>query len=129
MWLKRSLTCEGLPLARAARSPAPLSIPPPLPRPQNFPGYDAPVAGPAMMAQIRGQAERFGATVVERDCAALPDLAAGPPFRVVGAGGAGETVTADSLIIATGAEARAERRRAARARRAGSGVAARSGSG
>ena len=79
---------------------------------ENFPGYEASVAGPEMMGQLRRQAERFGAAIVEEDCAALPRLADGPPFAVEiaggsrGGGGGARRVTADALVIATGAEAR-----------------------
>ena len=68
---------------------------------ENFPGYAQSIGGPEMMADLRQQAERFGAEVRERDVACV-DLSR-RPFRLEVSGGA--TVSADALIIATGAEA------------------------
>mmetsp|Transcript_17552 Transcript_17552/g.51370 ORF Transcript_17552/g.51370 Transcript_17552/m.51370 type:complete len:342 (-) Transcript_17552:79-1104(-) len=68
---------------------------------ENFPGYSEPIGGPEMMADLRRQAERFGAEVVEKDVAAV-DLSA-YPFHV--SYGFEETVAARAVIITTGARA------------------------
>jgi thioredoxin reductase (NADPH) len=58
--------------------------------------------GPALMADMRKQAERFGATFVSQDVDEV-DLTNGSPFTVkVG----GDTYRARSVIISTGAKAR-----------------------
>ena len=68
---------------------------------ENFPGFEAPIPGPQLMAQMRAQAVRVGAEIMS-DVVGAVDLSS-RPFRVTLGGGelAGET-----LIIATGAEAR-----------------------
>jgi len=68
---------------------------------ENFPGFRNGVMGPDLMAEMRAQAERFGADIVAGDVTSV-DLSA-RPFRVV----TGEaTHAAKALIIATGASAR-----------------------
>jgi thioredoxin reductase (NADPH) len=68
---------------------------------ENYPGYADGILGPAMMADFRRQAERFGAEFVTDDVTRV-DLSE-RPFRVyVG----DEERRADSVIIATGASAR-----------------------
>lgn len=68
---------------------------------ENFPGFRNGIMGPELMAEMRAQAERFGAEIVQSDVTAV-DLSV-RPFRVT----ADATVyTANALIIATGASAK-----------------------
>ena len=68
---------------------------------ENFPGFRDGIMGPELMAEMRAQAERFGAEIVAGDVTAV-ELAA-PPFVVrVGE----QAHEARSLIISTGASAR-----------------------
>jgi thioredoxin reductase (NADPH) len=68
---------------------------------ENYPGYADGVLGPAMMADFRRQAERFGAEFVTDDVTRV-DLSQ-QPFRVY----IGDVEhRADSVIVATGASAR-----------------------
>jgi len=68
---------------------------------ENYPGYADGVLGPAMMADFRRQAERFGAEFVTDDVTRVDFTEA--PFRVfVGE----EEHRADAVIVATGATAR-----------------------
>jgi thioredoxin reductase (NADPH) len=68
---------------------------------ENYPGYADGILGPAMMADFRRQAERFGAEFVTDDVTRV-DLSE-HPFRVyVG----DEEQRADAVIVATGASAR-----------------------
>jgi thioredoxin reductase (NADPH) len=68
---------------------------------ENYPGYTEGVLGPAMMADFRRQAERFGAEFLTDDVSRV-DFSE-PPFRVyVG----DDEYRADAVIVATGASAR-----------------------
>ncbi len=68
---------------------------------ENFPGHRDGIMGPDLMAEMRAQAEKFGAEFVQQHVAAV-DLA-GPPFLVK----TDEAeFTSRTLIIATGASAR-----------------------
>ena len=68
---------------------------------ENYPGYPDGVLGPAMMADFRRQAERFGAEFLTDDVTRV-DFSQ-PPYRVwVGSG----EYRADAVIVATGASAR-----------------------
>jgi thioredoxin reductase (NADPH) len=68
---------------------------------ENYPGYADGVLGPAMMADFRRQAERFGAEFVTDDVTRV-DFSE-RPFRIyVG----GDEHRAESVIVATGASAR-----------------------
>ncbi len=69
---------------------------------ENFPGFPEGVLGPDLMAKIRAQAERFGTTTIF-DAATGVDLSS-RPFRVTT--GDHGVVTADALIVATGASAK-----------------------
>ena len=68
---------------------------------ENFPGFRNGIMGPDLMAEMRAQAERFGADIIAGDVSSV-DVSA-RPFRVVAEGTA---YTAKALIIATGASAR-----------------------
>jgi thioredoxin reductase (NADPH) len=68
---------------------------------ENFPGFRNGIMGPDLMAEMRAQAERFGADIIAGDVASV-DVSA-RPFRVVAEG---TTYTTKALIIATGASAR-----------------------
>jgi len=68
---------------------------------ENYPGYADGVLGPAMMADFRRQAERFGAEFVTDDITGV-DFS-GRPFRAyVG----DDEYRAEAVIVATGASAR-----------------------
>ena len=67
---------------------------------ENFPGFKDPLAGPELMAAMRAQAQRVGAEIVV-DAVEEVDLSS-RPFKVKMSSRA---VAADSVIIATGAEA------------------------
>ena len=68
---------------------------------ENFPGFKDGILGPDLMANMRGQAERFGAEIMRGRVSAV-DLKASP-IRLTTDQGVIETKT---LIIATGASAR-----------------------
>src|SRR3954463_1769816 len=72
---------------------------------ENFPGFPGGVMGPMLMASFREQAERFGAEL-QTVKASRVDFS-GPPFGVwVGDPDAAEpTHRAQSIIVATGAQA------------------------
>ena len=69
---------------------------------ENFPGWPEGITGPELMANMRAQAERFGAELLTAKVAKL-DLTAGTPFKVWVGDGAEPDYTADALIVATGA--------------------------
>lgn len=68
---------------------------------ENFPGHRDGIMGPDLMAEMRAQAERFGAEIVQSHVTAV-DLSS-RPFTVTTADG---EYKAHSLIVATGASAR-----------------------
>ena len=68
---------------------------------ENFPGFRNGIMGPDLMTEMRAQAERFGAEIIQGDVKTV-DLSS-RPFRVVAEGA---TFTAKALIIATGASAK-----------------------
>jgi thioredoxin reductase (NADPH) len=68
---------------------------------ENFPGFRNGILGPDLMAEMRAQAERFGARIIAGNVTSV-DLSS-RPFRVVAEDGA---YSAKALIIATGASAR-----------------------
>ena len=68
---------------------------------ENYPGFRDGILGPALIGEMRAQAERFGTEIVQGDVTAL-DLQ-GPPFRITTSDGVHET---RALILATGASAR-----------------------
>ena len=69
---------------------------------ENYPGFAEPIEGPWLMEQMQKQAEHVGAKLIA-DYIVSADLSK-RPFRLVGDGGA--VYTCDTLIIATGAQAR-----------------------
>jgi thioredoxin reductase (NADPH) len=68
---------------------------------ENFPGHREGIMGPELMAEMRAQAEKFGAELVQGDVASV-DLCAQP---IVVKTGEAEYLS-KTLIIATGASAR-----------------------
>jgi thioredoxin reductase (NADPH) len=67
---------------------------------ENYPGFPHGIQGPELMQQFREQAERFGATMIEKDVTRV-DFSE-RPFRMwVG----DDEYRADAVIIATGASA------------------------
>jgi len=68
---------------------------------ENFPGFRNGIMGPDLMAEMRAQAERFGADIITGDVTGV-DLSS-RPFRVVTEDA---TFTAKAVIVATGASAR-----------------------
>jgi len=69
---------------------------------ENYPGFADVVQGPWLMEQMRAQAEHVGTKMVSDHIMAV-DLSS-RPFKLQGDGG--DTYTCDSLIIATGAQAK-----------------------
>ena len=69
---------------------------------ENWPGFRDGIMGPDLMAEMRAQAERFGAEIIQGNVNSV-DLKQ-RPFPIALADG--RTVLADALIIATGASAR-----------------------
>jgi thioredoxin reductase (NADPH) len=69
---------------------------------ENYPGFAGVIQGPWLMEQMRAQAEHVGA-VVFGDLAVKADLGR-RPFECVG--DSGDIYSGDTLIIATGAQAR-----------------------
>jgi thioredoxin reductase (NADPH) len=71
---------------------------------ENYPGFTDGIAGPELMAVMRAQAARFGATYLTEKVSRV-DLSGGSPFGLwIGDPGAPEpTYRARALIVATGA--------------------------
>lgn len=69
---------------------------------ENFPGYPEGITGPELMEDLRKQAERFGADI--RSAIAIKTDLSKRPYHV--SFDNGDEVTADTLIIATGATAK-----------------------
>jgi len=68
---------------------------------ENFPGFSEGVQGPELMQEMRKQAERFGAEILEEDVEAV-DFAR-KPFQIKAGG---RIFTANAVIIATGSSAK-----------------------
>ncbi|MFI5035684.1 MAG: thioredoxin-disulfide reductase [Acidimicrobiales bacterium] len=68
---------------------------------ENFPGFPTSITGPELMAHMRAQAERFGAELRVTKVARL-DVGQ-RPFRAWLTGDVEPSVTADAVILATGA--------------------------
>lgn len=69
---------------------------------ENYPGFAGPIQGPWLMEQMQAQAVHVGATI-EQDVITSVDFSR-RPFRCVG--DSGTTYLAESIVIATGAQAR-----------------------
>ncbi len=69
---------------------------------ENYPGFAEPIQGPWLMEQMRAQAEHVGAAVIQ-DVITKVDLSARP---IRAEGDSGDVYEAESLVIATGAQAR-----------------------
>ena len=69
---------------------------------ENYPGYAKAIQGPWLMEQMQAQAEHVGARILQ-DTIVSADLSR-RPFTMVG--DSGDTYSGDTLIIATGAQAR-----------------------
>lgn len=68
---------------------------------ENFPGFRNGIMGPALITELRAQAERFGAEMRDRDVTAV-DFSH-RPFTVTAGN---EVEYADSVVVATGAAAK-----------------------
>jgi thioredoxin reductase (NADPH) len=68
---------------------------------ENWPGFRDGIMGPDLMAELRAQALRFGAEIVQGDVSSV-DVSARPFTLTV----SGKTYTAQALILATGASAK-----------------------
>lgn len=68
---------------------------------ENYPGFQDGIVGPALMAEMRAQAERFGAEMRDQDVTAV-DLSQ-RPFKVISDD---EVEYAQAVIVATGASAK-----------------------
>lgn len=69
---------------------------------ENFPGFARAIQGPSLMEQMRQQAEHVGAAIV-CDTITSVDLSRTP---IVAEGDSGDVYLGDTLIVATGAQAR-----------------------
>ena len=69
---------------------------------ENFPGFPEGIQGPDLMDKMRGQAERFGATVITQDVTKVDFKKKTFSLET----GSGKTYAARSVIIATGAAAK-----------------------
>jgi thioredoxin reductase (NADPH) len=68
---------------------------------ENFPGFATAIQGPALMQEMRMQAERLGAKIVDEDVDAV-DFTRKPFQLAVGT----RTYTAEAVIVATGSSAK-----------------------
>ena len=68
---------------------------------ENYPGFSKAVQGPNLMQEMRKQAERFGAEIIDQDVESV-DFER-KPFRLIADG---NTYTAKAVIIATGSSAK-----------------------
>ncbi|KAJ3324910.1 thioredoxin-disulfide reductase [Boothiomyces sp. JEL0866] len=73
---------------------------------ENFPGFPEGLSGPELMDKMKAQSEKFGTTVISETISKV-DLTT-KPFRLWREYNEGEkdTITADSIIVATGATAK-----------------------
>jgi len=69
---------------------------------ENYPGFADVIQGPWLMEQMRAQAEHVGTTLIN-DHLMVADLST-RPFQLTG--DSGDTYSADTVVIATGAQAR-----------------------
>jgi thioredoxin reductase (NADPH) len=68
---------------------------------ENFPGFSEVVQGPTLMMEMRKQAERFGAEIVDEDAESVDFTS--KPFKVAVAG---RVHTAKAVIVSTGSSAK-----------------------
>jgi len=68
---------------------------------ENYPGFAEGIQGPSLMAEMRKQAERFGARIIDEDVESVNF--SNKPFEVKAAG---EIYTSKAVIIATGSSAK-----------------------
>ncbi|MCL5427762.1 MAG: FAD-dependent oxidoreductase, partial [Candidatus Marsarchaeota archaeon] len=68
---------------------------------ENYPGFPEGIDGPVLIQKLKAQAQRFGARFVEEDLSDVDFTAR--PLRVMAGG---KTYEADTVIIATGANAK-----------------------
>ncbi len=69
---------------------------------ENFPGFANGIQGPKLMEEMREQAIKFGAEILNEDVTEV-DFSQGPPFRVKTYD---KEFTANAIVIATGASAK-----------------------
>ncbi len=69
---------------------------------ENYPGYSKVIQGPWLMDEMKGQAEAVGTEMIQ-DHINKVDLST-KPFKAIG--DSGQTYTAETIIISTGAQAR-----------------------
>lgn len=69
---------------------------------ENFPGFSKGIMGPELMQEMRDQAERFGAEILNEDVTEV-DFTNGPPFTVKTYD---KEFLTNAVVIATGASAR-----------------------
>ena len=69
---------------------------------ENFPGFPEGIMGPALITDMRAQAERFGTSFITEDVTKV--ALDGPPFTLETASGL--ALTSRALIVATGAKPR-----------------------
>src|SRR5215210_1476439 len=67
---------------------------------ENYPGFPDGIQGPELMQKFREQAERFGATIIDRDATRV-DFSSSPFGVWIGE----DEYRADAVIVATGASA------------------------
>src|SRR3546814_12167900 len=70
---------------------------------ENYPGFADVIQGPWLMEQMQAQAEHVG-TRMMWDTIVEVDLEGGAPFRAIG--DSGDEYIGDTLVIATGAQAK-----------------------
>ncbi|KUO53865.1 MAG: thioredoxin reductase [Sphingomonadales bacterium BRH_c42] len=70
---------------------------------ENYPGFADVIQGPWLMEQMQAQAEHVGTRTIW-DTIVEVDLAGGAPFRAIG--DSGDEYIGDTLVIATGAQAK-----------------------
>src|ERR1043166_8125672 len=68
---------------------------------ENFPGFPEGILGPELISRIRQQSERFGATIFEENVVSINTTES--PFIITTES---KTFTADTVILATGADAK-----------------------
>jgi thioredoxin reductase (NADPH) len=68
---------------------------------ENFPGFSNGIQGPDLMQEMRKQAERFGAEIIDEDVDSVDFKH--HPFKLVAGG---KTYTAKAVIVATGSSAK-----------------------